>query len=123
MQSKQDLLTAVYAAFNSRDIDAALSLMRPDVDWPNGMEGGRVHGHDEVRAYWSRQWGLIDPRVDPVRISDDNSGNTVVQVHQVVRDLKGNVLKDLVVLHVYRFREGLIESMDIQMPAEQSANK
>lgn len=123
MQSKRDLLTAVYDAFNRRDIDAALSLMRPDVDWPNGMEGGRVHGHDEVRAYWSRQWGLIDPRVDPVSISDDDSGNAVVEVHQIVRDLKGNVLKDMVVLHVYRFREGLIESMDIQMPAEQSANK
>jgi len=27
------------------------------VDWPNGMEGGRVHGHAEVRAYWTRQWG------------------------------------------------------------------
>lgn len=123
MPTKQDLLTAVYAAFNSRDIDGALALMRPDVDWPNGMEGGRVHGHDEVRAYWSRQWGLIDPHVDPVRIADDSSGNTVVEVHQVVRDLNGNVLKDLVVHHIYRFRDGLIQSMDIQMPAEKSATK
>lgn len=40
MQSEREILTAVYAAFNLRDIDGALAWMRPDVDWPNGMEGG-----------------------------------------------------------------------------------
>jgi hypothetical protein len=116
MQPKQDLLTAVYAAFNARDIDAALALMRPDVDWPNGMEGGCVHGHDEVRAYWQRQWGLIDPHVEPTHMEDDAAGNTVVQVHQVVRDLSGKALKDIVVYHVYSFQDGLIARMEIRKP-------
>ena len=39
--------------------------MHPDVIWPNGMEGGTVVGHAAARAYWTRQWGLIDPRVEP----------------------------------------------------------
>jgi hypothetical protein len=121
MQSKRELLTTVYAAFNRRDIDAVLALMRPDVDWPNGMEGGRVHGCDEVRAYWQRQWGAIDPHVEPVRIEDDATGNTVVDVHQVIRDLSGNVLKDLIVQHVYLFRDGLIERMDIRNSAAAQA--
>ncbi len=43
------LLTKSYAAFNARDIEAVLAVMHVDVDWPNGMEGGRVLGHDEVR--------------------------------------------------------------------------
>lgn len=30
-----DLLTKAYGAFNARDIDAALWMMHPDVDWPN----------------------------------------------------------------------------------------
>jgi len=98
-------------------MESILALMRPDVDWPNGMEGGRMHGYDEVRAYWRRQWGLIDPHVDPVRIADDETGNTVVDVHQVVRDLNGNILKDQLVQHVYRFRDGLIERMDIRNAA------
>jgi hypothetical protein len=55
MKSKEEILTTVYAAFNRREIDAVLVWMRPDVDWPNGMEGGRVRGHEEVRAYWLRQ--------------------------------------------------------------------
>lgn len=114
MQSRHELLTAVYAAFNSRDIDSVLAFMRVDVDWPNGMEGGRLHGHGEVRVYWRRQWGLIDPHVEPVSIEDDEAGNTIVDVRQVIRDLSGKILKDQVVQHVYSFRDGLIERMDIR---------
>jgi hypothetical protein len=38
--SDRDLLNRVYAAFNARDIEAVLRLLHPDVDWPDGMEGG-----------------------------------------------------------------------------------
>ncbi len=114
MSSNRDLLTAVYESFNARDIDAILAQMHPDVDWPNGMEGGRVHGHNDVRAYWRRQWTIVDPHVDPVRIEDDDSGRTVVDVHQVVRDLNGNILLDRLVRHVYSIEGGLIKRMDIR---------
>jgi ketosteroid isomerase-like protein len=123
MQSKPELLTEVYAAFNQRDIDRVLASMRPDVDWPNGMEGGRVHGRDEVRAYWRRQWGILDPHVEPVRIADNEAGDTVVNVHQVVRDLSGKILKDQIVQHVYSFRDGLIERMEIQKPDTETTEK
>lgn len=116
MQSRRELLTATYAAFNRRDIEGTLALMCPDVDWPNGMEGGRVHGHAEVRAYWKRQWTILDPHVEPVRMEDDEAGNTVVDVQQVIRDLSGKILKDQIVQHVYSFRDGLIERMDIRNP-------
>lgn len=117
MPSRHELLANVYAAFNRRDIDAVLALMRADVDWPNGMEGGRVRGCHEVRAYWTRQWSMIDPRVEPVSMMDDEAGNTVVDVHQVIRDLSGKILKEQIVQHVYSFRDGLIERMDIRNPA------
>lgn len=117
MPSRHELLKNVYAAFNRRDIDAVLALMRADVDWPNGMEGGRVHGREEVRAYWTRQWSMIDPQVEPVSMEDDQHGNIVVDVHQVIRDLSGKILKDQVVQHVYSFRGDLIERMDIRNPA------
>jgi hypothetical protein len=113
MSSKRDLLTAVYKSFNARDIDAVLAHMHADVDWPNGMEGGRVYGHNDVRAYWQRQWTVVDPRVDPVHIADDETGRTVVDVHQVIRDLSGNVLLDRMVQHVYSIEGGLITRMDI----------
>jgi len=55
-EPQEQLLRRAYAAFNARDIDGALALMHADVDWPNGMEGGRVHGHREVGEYWRRQF-------------------------------------------------------------------
>jgi len=114
MKSDQDLLIAAYTNFNARAIDAVLETMDQNVDWPNGMEGGRVHGHRGVRDYWTRQWDLIDPHVEPISFKRDEAGRTVVTVHQVVRDLDGEVLVDQMVEHVYRIEDGLIQSMEIQ---------
>jgi hypothetical protein len=113
---EEQLLRQAYAAFNARDIDGALALMHPDVDWPNGMEGGRELGHDAVRAYWTRQFGLIDSHVEPVGFERDDQGRIVVEVHQVVRDLEGSVLSDGRVRHVYTLRDGLVSRMDIYPP-------
>jgi hypothetical protein len=116
MTTKEELITEVYRSFNARDIDAVLARMHPNVDWPNGMEGGRVRGHNDVRAYWQRQWTLVDPRVDPVHIEDDESCLSVVDVHQVIRDLNGKILLDRMVQHVYSIQDGLIIRMDIREP-------
>ena len=107
------LLERTYAAFNARDIDGALAAMHPDVDWPNGMEGGRVHGHRAVREYWTRQWGLIDPRVEPRGFATEADGRIAVDVRQVVRDRAGVLLKDQMVQHVYRLEDGLVRAMEI----------
>ena len=103
-----------YAAFNARDLDGALATMKPDVVWPNGMEGGVVHGHEGVRAYWTRQWGMIDPHVDPTGFTDESDGRIAVSVHQVIRDLSGKLLMDRMVEHVYSLKDGLISSMEIR---------
>lgn len=113
MSSEETLLITVYRAFNARDLEAALATMHPDVDWPNGMEGGRVHGHRGVRDYWTRQWTLIDPHVEPQTFATDERGRIVVDVHQIVRDLAGNVLADQMVQHVYEVEDGLIQCMEI----------
>jgi hypothetical protein len=115
--TEEALLRRAYEAFNARDLDGALALMHRDVDWPNGMEGGRERGHAAVRAYWTRQFGLIDSRVEPVGFEVDADGRIVVDVHQVVRDLKGAVMSDGRVRHVYTFRHGLVERMDIEEAA------
>jgi hypothetical protein len=111
---EQAMIERLYAAFNARDLDAALAGMHGDVVWPNGMEGGYVYGREGVREYWTRQWGMINPRVDPKAIEADSTGRIVVQVHQVVRDLNGAVLLDHDVLHVYVIEDGLVRSMEIR---------
>ena len=63
--------------------------------WPktstgaNGMDGGHVHGREAVRAYWTKQWAAIAPRVDPLHVAQRDDGATAVEVHQIVRDLEG----------------------------------
>lgn len=114
ISKERELLDFVYAAFNRREIDAILPRMHPDVEWPNGMEGGWVHGREAVRAYWTRQWGMVDPHVEPVSIETAPDGGIAVQVKQVVRDLNGKVLLDRMVEHIYTITGGLIERMDIR---------
>jgi ketosteroid isomerase-like protein len=114
MPDDVELLRRVYALFNGRDIESILAAMQPDVVWANGMEGGHVHGRDEVRSYWKRQWASIDPHVEPLEISHNGKGKVAIKVHQVVRDLEGNLLADRLVTHVFQMRNGLIQRFDIR---------
>lgn len=113
METSEQILRKAYRAFNARDIAQALTVMHPEVDWPNGMEGGRVLGHSAVREYWERQWKVVDPHVDPIGFSNDAAGRTIVDVHQVVRDMEGKVLLDQMVRHCYTMENALIRSMEI----------
>ena len=110
---ESEILRAAYRDFNSRNIEAVISQMHPEVIWANGLEGGHVHGKDEVRAYWKRQFLTLSPRVDPVSIEPAENDSWLVEVHQVVHDTAGNLLLDTTVYHTYQFRDGLIARMDI----------
>src|ERR1700686_682440 len=112
----EQLLRATYEAFNARDIDAVLRLMGADVDWPSAWEGGRVHGHQGVRDYWTRQWSAIDPTVEPVGFTIRSDGSVAVEVDQVARGLDGPLLGEGRVLHIYVFRDDLIARMDVEEP-------
>src|SRR6202045_5168610 len=114
MSDEVDLLKRVYDRFNTRDIEAVLVALHEDVIWANRMEGGHVHGRDEVRSYWKRQWAILNPHVEPVEISSNGEGEVVVKVHQVVRDPKGNLLADRMVIHVFQIQKRLIQRFDIR---------
>jgi len=109
-----DLINKAYVAFNSRDIDSALSTFHPDVEWPKAFEGGYVQGHDEIRSYWTRQWAEINPSVEPTAINERDNGSVAITVHQLVKDLQGDVLFDGIVKHVYTIEDGLLRKMDIE---------
>jgi ketosteroid isomerase-like protein len=117
-RTTESLLRRAYDVFNARDIDAALALLAADVEWPNGMEGGYVYGHAAVRDYWTRQWGMIDPHVEPVAFALRPDGRVEVAVAQVIRDLSGAILNERTVLHVWTLADGLVTRMDIEQPAE-----
>jgi hypothetical protein len=110
----EQLLRALYEAFNARDVDRVLAAMTDDVDWPNAWEGGRLHGREEVRSYWARQWAEIDPRVEPVAITPRADGRIAVEVEQLVASLDGAVLGEGRTVHVYALRDELVARMDVE---------
>ena len=117
MARAEGVLRAAYRAFNARDIQAALGLMHPDVDWPNAWEGGRVLGREAVGDYWRRQFSAISTTVEPEGFTEEPDGAVTVDVHQVVSDARnGEVISDSHVRHRYRLRDGLVERMDVLEP-------
>jgi hypothetical protein len=114
MSDDLEFIKRVYDLFNARDMEAVLATLHEDVVWANGMDGGYVHGREGVRAYWTNQWSVIDPHVDPVRLARGAPGEIVVDVHAVVRDLAGNVLQDHMVGHVFHLDNGLVTRFDIR---------
>lgn len=107
------LIFSAYEKFNEHDIDGALALMLPDVEWANGMEGGSVLGTDAVRNYWIRQWAAFSSNVTPKSIAKDGQDH-IVEVHQVVKSLSGELISDAIVFHAFRLRDGRIASMKIR---------
>ena len=114
MSENVELLKRIYDCFNSRDMETVLAALHEDVIWANGMEGGHVHGREGVRRYWTRQWAMVDPHVKPVAFAEASKAEVVVEVHQVVRDLRGNLLADKMVGHIFRIENGLVRRFDIR---------
>ncbi|WP_026792239.1 nuclear transport factor 2 family protein [Pleomorphomonas oryzae] len=107
-------LQDLYDRFNMRDIDGVLAALTDNVAWANGMEGGYVYGREAIRAYWTHQWAMIDPNVEPVGFERRDDGAIKVEVQQTVRDLQGKVLATNVIGHVFRLRDGKVAHFDIE---------
>lgn|SRR5262244_186881 len=112
MSDEVDLLKRVYYRFNACDMEAVLTAMHDDVIWANGMEGGHIHGRNEVGSHWTLQWAM--PDVEPIAISHGPEGQVILEVHQVVRDLNGKLLADKMVGHAFRIENCLINRFDIR---------
>ena len=121
MDKSIEILKRMYDRFNARDIDGVLGALADDVAWANGMDGGHVHGRDGVHEYWTRQWAIVSPHVEPVSFDTAPDGSIVVEVRQSVRDLQDRPLQDQThglrdetVGHVFYLQDGKVIRFDIQ---------
>jgi ketosteroid isomerase-like protein len=119
-ESNVETIKRLYHGFNARDIDGVLAALGRDVAWANGMEGGHVHGHAALRDYWTRQWAVVSPHVEPVAFEETGDGTITVEVIQQIFDLKGQPLvgqdhglTDKTVTHIFRMAGGKIVRFDI----------
>ena len=101
MTSNAELVRHLYDRFNARDIDRVLAALAVDVDW-------------------THQWAVIDPHVEPVHVGESTGGSTLVELHQVVKDLEGKVLLDETVAHRFRVEEEHVTRFDIEGSSELS---
>lgn len=108
-------IRSLYQLFNTRSIENIIVRLDPMVQWANGMEGGYVYGHDGIRSYWSRQFTLVNPRVEPVRITEEGN-KVIVKVRQVVHDLEGNLLVGQMVDHLFELEGDKIINFHIGLP-------
>lgn len=113
MNSNQQFLQNLYDAFNNREIETIISFMRPNVKWANGVEGGFVYGRDAVREYWTNQFKDIQAELETLKFETDENNRNVVTVHQVIKDLQGNLLADATVQQIFTIEDGLISLYEI----------
>ena len=78
------------------------------------MEGGHVYGREAVRRYWTHQWSLVDPHVEPLSFTPQTDGSIIAEVHQTVRNLTGQILLDQAVGHIFQIRDGNVVRFDIR---------
>ncbi|CAM5544080.1 hypothetical protein SALBM311S_06493 [Streptomyces alboniger] len=77
--AREALLRRMYELFSTDERDSFVAhCLAPDVDWPNVLDGVRLRGHDEVRAYWARQFAAGHPLVRLEALRLDGDGEAVV---------------------------------------------
>jgi hypothetical protein len=113
MSSNQQFLQNLYDAFNKREIETIIAFMQPDVKWANGLEGGFVYGRDAVREYWTNQFKIIQPQLEPLDYETDDDGRDIVTVHQIIKDLQGNLLADMTVEQIFTIENNLISLYEL----------
>ena len=113
MSSNRQFLQNLYDAFNNREIETIISVMHPDVKWANGVEGGFVYGRDAVREYWTNQYKVIQVQLETLKFETDENNRNVVTVHQVIKDLQGNLLADATIQQIFTIEDGLISLYEI----------
>src|SRR5215472_15357188 len=113
------LLRRTYAAFNARQIEQVLSALDPEILWPNVRERRFIRGHAAVRDYWERQFQRIDARVEPMRFAPEDNA-VVVEVRQMVRDLRTLEVVEQRLVHAYTFRGDLVAGMQVHGTLEEA---
>ena len=115
--ARDALLRRMYEVFSTDERELFMErCLAPEVDWPNVLDGVRLHGREAVRAYWARQFAAGHPLVRLEGLRPDADGEAVVAtVRTGMRDSSGDMWAEETVEHVYRFDGGgLVARMDVR---------
>lgn len=111
-----DIVMTGYEAFNRGDVDAALAVLHPEIEWHTyivpGPGGGTYRGHDGVRELWSdarRVFGEF--KNIPERLFEQGDRIVAfVRVEGVGRESGAPV--EARIAHLYTFRDGKVSCVE-----------
>lgn len=110
-----ELVRRGYDAFNRGDIEGALEILHPDVEWSTylvpGPGGGTYRGHEGVRELWDDARNIFgDFRNDPERLME--AGDKVVAFITVRgRGKASGIDVKARIAHVMTLRDGKVASV------------
>ncbi len=110
-------MSAVFDAFNRRDVDAGLALVHEDVEFvaptaEMANEGKPYIGHDGMRKYYDDVASVwIELEVTPTEIRE--VGDAVLALGRVYGRAGGGYIQDSPAQWVMRFRDERISSIRV----------
>jgi uncharacterized protein len=107
-------LRAAYSAFNRGDIDAAVELLDPRVEWtePSVFQGGGTyHGIDGAKRYLTQSRDSAAEVISEPEQFIPAGNRIVVFVHARVLPKHGSTWQDVKLADVYTFRDGRVTHM------------
>jgi len=113
MPARSAVLVEVYAAFNARDLERMGRAFHVEVEWPDLLEGGVLHGRQTVVDYFRRQFALMQPEAEIIDITPVGEDQAIVHVQYAVRDAQGGLWSDTQARLRFTFADGLIRRMAI----------
>ena len=113
-RTDEDIVRDAYTAFNNRDIERAVALMDPLVEWPDVVQGGFVRGREGVRRHWREVFATAEPRIELGDLERRPDRSIAAEVRQVVAGPDGRLISDEQLVHVFRIDGELITRMDVE---------
>jgi uncharacterized protein len=108
-------LRDAYAAFNRGDIDAAVRLLDPQVEWIEPSEfpgGGAYHGVEGAKRYLAQSRNNAAEVISEPEQFIPVGNRVVVFVHARVLPKGAAAWQDVKLADVYTFRDGKIKQMN-----------
>ena len=115
--SVEALLSGLYDAIGRQDIDAVMALFEPDARIPDSLESDTLVGHDQIRAYYLRQFATIQvsSALLSTRLMPDD--RVAASLHVQVHGSEGGTWGEGRVEATYRIHAGKIREMVVDSTA------
>ena len=107
-----DAIRRSYEAFNRGDLDGALEVMHPEIEWQTyivpGPGGGTYHGREGVRQLWSDVRGVFgDFRNEPERFFDVAPERVVAFIRVCGVGKESGAFVEARIAHVITMKDGM----------------